>query len=199
MSWETPQGTIRGYQFKKCEPVDGSINLRCTTHPIPVGVTITEGSFTKFIYSVAQPFEGTVHYYSVRYCVSLNPCEGTNASAWSETKDTTFKRFLNEWGVLSHSYIKIDWVIPSHHKGSDHDFRLNVPADTGFQINKDVSGVSDLQKCNWDSPPLATTDWVDLGQSFYLVRCKLGTGNADVTVEKRSKKPLNKSKCIGNR
>ena len=72
-----------------------------------------------------------------------------------------------------------------------HQYKLVVPADTGFQIN--ATTAPNGNQCNWSSPPSTGTSWVGLGTSFYLVRCKLGTGNADIVVKKRPKSGTNRT------
>ena len=85
------------------------------------------------------------------------------------------------WDTLTYKYILIDWLIPNAKRIANRQFKIEVEAGTGFQINA-TSG-SNPRKCNWDSPPKDYTQWSSLGASFYLVRCKIGTGEAYVKVK----------------
>lgn len=88
-----------------------------------------------------------------------------------------------EWGVFAYRRLVLDWIIPTSERSASHQFHLSVPASTGFQIN--AESALDANKCNWNSPPSANTPWSDSDESFVLVRCKLGTGTANITAWKR--------------
>ena len=88
-----------------------------------------------------------------------------------------------EWGVFAYRRIVLDWIIPTSERSADHEYHLSVPVGTGFQIKSDSALNPD--RCNWNSPPTSNTPWSDLDKSFYLIRCKLGIGNASITVWKR--------------
>ena len=100
---------------------------------------------------------------------------------------TTPLNIAGEWGILDYRYIVIDWIIPASKRSANdqHDqFYLSVPVDTGFQINSVTA--TNATRCNWNSPPAVSTPPADLNASFYLVRCKMGTGNASLRLLKLS-------------
>ena len=74
----------------------------------------------------------------------------------------------------------IDSAVSDANRNSGYRYTIDVPADTGFQINR--ANASNAKKCDWGSPPASTLENVTLGTDFYIVRCKLGTGTASVTV-----------------
>ena len=88
----------------------------------------------------------------------------------------------SEWGVLAYRRIVLDWIIPTSERSANHQYHLNVPVGTGFHIRASAKGAN---ICDWKSPPPANTPWSDSDESFYLVRCELGTGTANITVWKR--------------
>ena len=87
-----------------------------------------------------------------------------------------------EWSVLAYTHIVLDWIVPTSERSAAHLYYLAVPADTGFQINRATA--ANANRCNWSSPPSTSTPWGDLDESFYLVRCKLGTGAANIQLWK---------------
>ena len=103
-------------------------------------------------------------------------------AAIPQSKQQHLKDFANFWEVSTSVKIQIEVNNPA----SDYKFRLNVPKNTGL----DIVSVSD-GACNYSSSyqlrrPSSTSE-VSAGStagvaSFYLVRCRLGTGSSSVTV-----------------
>ena len=122
----------------------------------------------------------TTYVYSVTAC--YNSCSTNETSIHSHSNAIKFNLFSDEWTVLEYRYSLIDWAVPQALRNASHRYVLEVLTDTGFQLNRE--NVTDAKKCNWASPPSATTTPVGLGTSFYLVRCKRGTGNSKVTVKR---------------
>ncbi len=105
---------------------------------------------------------------------------------------------IPEWYVLDSEFFILDWIIPSSERLAGYQYHLDVPVDTGFQINSGTSLNS--HRCNWSSPPPPNTPWVDPDTSFTIVRCKLGTGTASITLWKRPKSstsPSSKAMSLG--
>ena len=77
--------------------------------------------------------------------------------------------------VMYYKKFRLDWIIPASGRSPDHLYKLRVPADTGYQIRP-----TSVKSCNWSSPPIADTAWVNPDTSFHLIRCKRGTGQASI-------------------
>ena len=179
LRWTALPDEVTGYEVQR------SVGSGSQSYSTIATLARTTGS-----HSDTALMDGTSYQYQVR---AHN--RGTDG-AWATSGDSiTFKAVSGEWGgkwvVLDYRTILIDWVIPESDRSSTHQYKLVVPADTGFQINATTARNGD--QCNWSSPPSAETSWVDLGTSFYLVRCKLGTGSADIVVKKRPKSGTNRT------
>ncbi len=180
LRWIAPTGEVTGYE------VERSIGSGSQSYS---NIATLANSLSVIAYSDTALMDGTTYQYQVRARNS-----GGNG-AWATSDRISFKAVSGEWGgkwvVLDYRTILIDWVIPESDRSSTHQYKLVVPADTGFQIN--ATTAPNGNQCNWSSPPSTGTSWVGLGTSFYLVRCKLGTGNADIVVKKRPKSGTNRT------
>ncbi len=85
-----------------------------------------------------------------------------------------------EWGVLAHKEAKVTDPV---YRAETYQFRVGIPASTGFQLG---------DECSWPAKPPTSTamlwsDWVLLSQgTFDLVRCGLGSGDAvDIRMQVR--------------
>ena len=176
LSWTAPTGEVTGYEVQRSM---GSGSPSYST------IATVASYFGVGGYRDTTVMEGTTYLYRVRARNSGGD------GAWTTPLSVTFKVIMGQWLVLDYKYIRIDWLIPLAERSSANQYKLVVPANTGFQIN--ATTAPNGSKCNWQSPPSAETEWVDLGTSFYLVRCKLGTGNADIVVKKRPKSGTNRT------
>ena len=174
LKWTAPSGEVTGYEVQRRVVASGASYSAIATL-----------ASTARSHSDTTVTEGTSYQYQVRARNS-----GGDGS-WATSGSITFKIILDKWLVLSYRTILINWVIPESDRSSDHQYKLVVPADTGFQINPRTA--PNRSQCNWQSPPSTETSWVDLDTSFYLVRCKLGTGTADIVVKKRPKSGTNRT------
>ena len=103
----------------------------------------------------------------------------------SDESRVTLTLFDDEWTILEYRFGRLGWLIPANHWDTSTNYYIHVPADSGFQIVRRLSK-SSTRTCNWASPPSETFGpfRVGLNIRFNLVRCKLGTGNARISVEK---------------
>ena len=134
----------------------------------------------------AKPKEGKPYNYRVRARFV-----GSKIGAWSNIVAVSLKPIIGQWGVLDYICLTVDWVVPVAEWQADRVYKVTVPAGTGFQINE--ASATDSRKCTWSSWPDDSTKWVSPGTSFHLVRCKRGTGTANITVQE---KPGNKSSPV---
>ncbi len=174
LSWAAPPGVITGYEVQRSM---GSGSPSYSTIATPSGYVR--------VYRDTTVMEGTSYQYRVRARNS------GGAGPWATSPRITFNFILRPWYVLGYRSMLIDWLIPLAERSSANQYKLVVSANTGFQIN--ATTAPNGSKCNWQSPPSTDTEWVDLGTSFYLVRCKLGTGNADIVVKKILKSGTNRT------
>ena len=76
-----------------------------------------------------------------------------------------------EWSVLEYEQAIMR---ASRQRANRYQFRLQVPQNTGFQVNSTV--------CKWEATGSGLTEWMNGNATFGLVRCGLGTGDARVAV-----------------
>ena len=174
LNWAAPPGEVTGFEVQRS--IDSGIPSYSTT-------ATPANDFGVGAYRDTAVMEGTSYLYRVRARNS------GGVGPWATSPRVTFNFILRSWYVLDYKSMLIDWLVPLAERSATHLYKLVVPADTGFQINKTTA--PNGSKCNWQSPPSTDTSWVDLGASFHLVRCKLGTGTANIEVKKRPKSGAN--------
>ncbi len=173
LSWTAPPGVVTGYEVQRHMGAEG----------LSYSTIATFTNVAVWVYVDTDLIEGTTYQYRVR------ARNGEITGTWATSPSITFNLISGPWSVLGYKRIPIDWIVPLAERSATDEYKLVVPADTGLQINRITAQNS--KRCNWQSPPSTETSWVDLGTSFYLVRCKLGTGTTNIVVKKRPRSDPN--------
>ena len=189
LSWPAPSGTVTGYKVQRRVDTIGTSFSTITTLNGKDSTTHTDGD--------AALVEGTSYLYRV---IAFN---SGGDSQPSDDVTVSFKIITSEWNVLDYRYVLIDWLLPSNQRTTGHQFRFGIlrtgGADAGFQIYPATA--TNARKCNWSSPPSDYTSWSNLGTAFYVVRCKLGTGNGHIELQRipdsGSSRPITSILTIG--
>ena len=165
LEWTAPAGAIAHYELQRSMDGPGASFT---------AIARVAGNQTSHTDAAPSLQEGAPYLYRVRAVSSAG-----KESAWSNVAPISFNLITGAWSIWGYQKLLIDWAVPASHRSANHRFRLTVPEETGFEIS------AASNRCAW--PSSATdTGLVNLGASFYLVRCTLGTGQASVTVEKGS-------------
>ena len=97
----------------------------------------------------------------------------------NEIHATDLKDNADSWTVLTSLEIDIDVVGPHGVVANDYKFRIRAPVSTGVYI-----GSKRDEECNYSSLPTSRITALQSATShFYLVRCKRGDGNSDITID----------------
>lgn len=96
----------------------------------------------------------------------------------TEPDERDWGSFVSRWEVLTSAEIEVSVNHPLSHI---YEFNVNVPPDTGVDIatGRDAA-------CSYPAASSENTGWVFAGPDrkveFHLVRCRIGSGNSQITI-----------------